>query len=84
MDKIRVEMADRWVPTDLQPLWAWTKWRMNFDSRDEGGQSIIEFAVIAGMLVVAAIVIVGVIVTKAKSRVDRIPDTDSIPAASVP
>lgn len=84
MDKIRVEMADQWVPTDLQPLWAWTKWRMNLDSRDEGGQSIIEFAVIAGMLVVAAIVIVGVIVTKAKSRVDRIPDTDSIPPASVP
>ena len=79
-----MEMADRWVPTDLQPLWAWTKWRMNLDSRDEGGQSTIEFAVIAGMLVVAAIIIVGVIVTKAKSRVDRIPDTDTIPPAAGP
>ncbi len=84
MDKIRVEMADRWVPTDLQPLWAWTKWRMDLDSRDEGGQGIVELAIVVGMLAVAAIVIVGIIVVKAKSRVDRIPDTDTIPAASVP
>ena len=84
MDKIRVEMADRWVPVDLQPAWAWAKWRMDLDSRDEGGQSLIEIAIVAGMLAVAAIVIMGVIIAKAKARVDRIPDTDTIPPASVP
>jgi len=72
------DALNRWMPLELRPLWAWAQAKAKID-RGEGGQELLVVAVLAGMFVLAAIVVAGVIIAKTKTRVNAIPDTDSIP-----
>ena len=72
------DALNRWMPLELRPLWAWAQAKVKID-RGEGGQELLVVAVLAGMFVLAAIVVAGVIIAKTKTRVNAIPDTDSIP-----
>lgn len=76
-----MERIDHWVPAEYRPLWVmgqvhWDRVR----SDERGDTSLLVLAIMAGMFALAAIFVVGVIITKTKSRVAAIPDTDSIPA----
>ena len=77
-----MERIDRWVPTEYRPLWVMGQVQWDRARKDERGDtSLLVLAIMAGMFALAAIFVVGVIITKTKSRVNAIPDTDSIPAA---
>ncbi len=75
-----MERIDRWVPTEYRPLWTLGQLRWDRARNDERGESLLVLAILAGMFALAAIFVAGVIITKTKSRVNAIPDTDSIPA----
>ncbi len=75
-----MEKIDHWVPAEYRPLWVMGQVRWDRARSDERGESLLVLAITAGMFALAAIFVVGVIITKTKSRVAAIPDTDSIPA----
>lgn len=76
-----MERIDHWVPAEYRPLWVMGQVRWDRARSDERGDtSLLVLAIMAGMFALAAIFVVGVIITKTKSRVAAIPDTDSIPA----
>ena len=75
-----MEKIDHWVPAEYRPLWVMGQVRWDRARNDERGVSLLVLAIMAGMFALAAIFVVGVIITKTKSRVAAIPDTDSIPA----
>jgi len=80
--EMSMERIDRWVPTEYRPLWVMGQVQWDRARKDERGDtSLLVLAIMAGMFALAAIFVVGVIITKTKSRVNSIPDTDSIPAA---
>ncbi len=76
-----MEKIDNWVPAEYRPLWVMGQVRWDRARSDERGDtSLLVLAIMAGMFALAAIFVVGVIITKTKSRVNSIPDTDSIPS----
>lgn len=76
-----MEKIDRWMPAEYRPLWVLGQVQWDRARRDERGDvSLLVLAILAGMFALAAIFVAGVIITKTKSRVNAIPDTDSIPA----
>ena len=77
-----MERIDHWVPAEYRPLWVMGQVRWDRARSDERGESLLVLAIMAGMFTLAAIFVVGVIIAKTKSRVNAIPDTDSIPAGS--
>jgi len=77
-----MEKIDHWVPAEYRPLWVMGQVRWDRARSDERGESLLVLAIMAGMFALAAIFVVGVIIAKTKSRVNAIPDTDSIPAGS--